>query len=771
MYYRGPKSTKKKELYDHIAETFHFLSAKYGSNLQYVIAGDTNRLSLKPILSLSHSLSQVVKLPTRLNPDRMLDPIITTMARYFEEPVTMPPINPNPNSKGKPSDHLVVLMRPISSSLSIPQRTYKTVRTQPITESGIQLFRQWIEDYRWVELYSCTSAHKKAEIIQQTLMENYMRCFPIKTAKFSSDDSPWVTKCLKKLDRLRKREFCKNKQSAKWERLNNAFHAKAEEEKVKYFSNVVSDLKTSNISQWYSKVKRMSGQDEKISDFTVDELVGLSDQDQAERIADHYASISQEYEPVKNEDFPQFSVPSNFRPPKVGPAKVEKIINSMNKKAAGVPGDVPMRLIGEFSYELSKPVAHLINSCFTQGIYPNLWKMEFVTPVPKIYPPEKISDLRKISGLLNLSKITDKIITEFITEDMESSRDKSQYGNKKKVSIQHYLIKMLKKILTSVDENSISKSMAVIMGMVDWSQAFDRQSHKLGIQSFIDNGVRGSLIPILLNFFQDREMKVKWKGLQSTPRALPGGGPQGGTLGIEEYLSQSNRNTEFLDPDEKYKFIDDLSILEVINLITIGLSSYNSLNHVASDIGTEHSYLETSNLKSQIYLDKVSDWTRDQKMQLNTRKTKYMVFNYSKKYQFNTRLEVDGELLEQVHETKLLGLTIRDDLSWKTNSELLAKKAYKRMIILKNLFSFNVPISDLIEIYILYIRSVVEQSAVVWHSSLTKAEQNDLERVQKVALRIILKEQYSSYLDALDITGLDTQLEGQSYALLWLTSV
>ena len=227
MYYRGPKSTKKKELYDHIAETFHFLSAKYGSNLQYVIAGDTNRLSLKPILSLSHSLSQVVKLPTRLNPDRMLDPIITTMARYFEEPVTIPPINLNPNSKGKPSNHLVVLMRPISSSLSIPQRTYKTVRTQPITESGIQLFRQWIEDYRWVELYSCTSAHKKAEIIQQTLMENYMRCFPIKTAKFSSDDSPWVTKCLKKLDRLRKREFCKNKQSAKWERLNNAFRAKA----------------------------------------------------------------------------------------------------------------------------------------------------------------------------------------------------------------------------------------------------------------------------------------------------------------------------------------------------------------------------------------------------------------------------------------------------------------------------------------------------------------------------------------------------------------
>jgi hypothetical protein len=46
-------------------------------------------------------------------------------------------------------------------------------------------------------------------------------------------------------------------------------------------------------------------------------------------------------------------------------------------------------------------------------------------------------------------------------------------------------------------------------------------------------------------------------------------GPQGGTLGIEEYLSQSNDNVDFLDQDEKFKFIDDLSVLEIINLISI----------------------------------------------------------------------------------------------------------------------------------------------------------------------------------------------------------
>ena len=87
-------------------------------------------------------------------------------------------------------------------------------------------------------------------------------------------------------------------------------------------------------------------------------------------------------------------------------------------------------------------------------------------------------------------------------------------------------------ILVSLDTNKQSELFAVILNMVDWSQAFDRMNHKLGIQSFIDNGVRPSLIPTLLSFFQDRSMVVKWKGCFSSSRQLPGGGPQGWTLGV-----------------------------------------------------------------------------------------------------------------------------------------------------------------------------------------------------------------------------------------------
>ena len=57
--------------------------------------------------------------------------------------------------------------------------------------------------------------------------------------------------------------------------------------------------------------------------------------------------------------------------------------------------------------------------------------------------------------------------------------------------------------------------------------------------------------------------------------------PKGLSGGILEYLSQTNNNTDHVNPEKKFKFIDDLSILEVVNLLSIGLASYNFKLHVA----------------------------------------------------------------------------------------------------------------------------------------------------------------------------------------------
>ena len=56
---------------------------------------------------------------------------------------------------------------------------------------------------------------------------------------------------------------------------------------------------------------------------------------------------------------------------------------------------------------------------------------------------------------------------------------------------------------------------------------------------------------------------------------------------------------------------------------------------------------------------------------------------------------------------------------------------------------------DLKNIYLTFIRSILEQSAVVWHSSLTKKNRRDLERIQKSAVRVIMGSSYKSYKESL----------------------
>ena len=458
---------------------------------------------------------------------------------------------------------------------------------------------------------------------------------------------------------------------------------------------------------------------------------------------------------LNEDDFSDY-IDTELCPPVIEPHQVHRAMLGMNKKAAASPGDVPMRLLSEFSVELAAPLAHIYNECLIQGQYPDIYKSESITPVPKCFPPEQLKDLRKISGLLNCAKIFDKLLSEFIISDMAPTRDSAQYGNEKKISIQHYIIKMLHRILTTVDKNTKSESFAVIIGLIDWSQAFDRQCHTLGVQSFIDNGVRASLIPTLINYFKNRRMKVKWNGVKSESKPVKGGGAQGGLLGILEYLSQNNDCANFLSENDRYKFIDDLSILELINLVSIGLSSYNSKQQVPSDIQTNNGFIPPENIQTQNSLDKICDWTNKKKMLINPDKTNYMIINFSKNYQFNTRLNLEGQLIQQINQTKLLGVILDDTLSWQSNTNHIVKQAYKRMIILQNLYKFSVPLEDLIDIYKLYIRSVLENSAVVWHSSLTQGQSLEIERVQKVALRIILKSDYICYENALEIASLPT---------------
>ena len=136
-------------------------------------------------------------------------------------------------------------------------------------------------------------------------------------------------------------------------------------------------------------------------------------------------------------------------------------------------------------------------------------------------------------------------------------------------------------------------------------------------------------------------------------------------------------------------------------------------------------------------------------MKLNQKKTKQIIFNFNKEKQFTTEVELKNEPLEIVNEVKLLGVVISDDLKWHRNTNYLTKKANKKMRMLHIAAKFTKNREHLKHIYKTFIRSNLEFSSTVWHSSLSVADRQDLERVQKAAVKVILGKEYQNYEKAL----------------------
>ena len=91
-------------------------------------------------------------------------------------------------------------------------------------------------------------------------------------------------------------------------------------------------------------------------------------------------------------------------------------------------------------------------------------------------------------------------------------------------------------------------------------------------------------------------------------------------------------------------------------------------------------------------------------------RTKNIILNFSKKYQLTTDLSVNEKKIEIVNEKRLLGTILTIDLKWDKNTKEIVKNACKRMQLLNTAAGFTTNVQDLKNIYLTYVRSILEQS-------------------------------------------------------------
>ena len=132
---------------------------------------------------------------------------------------------------------------------------------------------------------------------------------------------------------------------------------------------------------------------------------------------------------------------------------------------------------------------------------------------------------------------------------------------------------------------------------------------------------------------------------------------------------------------QQWKYVDDTTVSEVV-------------------VKGEESHV-------QAIANRVIEWSRRNRVQLNADECKELRISFAKEQRVFDTIIIEGKEVELVTSTKLLGLTIVNDLTWKDHVTETTKKASKRLYFLTQLKRAGVPKQDLALFYVsLFLREI-----------------------------------------------------------------
>ena len=176
------------------------------------------------------------------------------------------------------------------------------------------------------------------------------------------------------------------------------------------------------------------------------------------------------------------------------PTDVTEIINIVsgfeNKHSSGFDG-IPVNILKFSICAIAEPLATLINSSMSNGVFPDSLKTAKVCPVFKDGDKLVFQNYRPISVLPTFSKVFEKVIFNRVLPYLEKNNilSHSQYGFRENHSTYMSLLDMYDRISLSVDRNEYS-----IGVFIDLSKAFDTLDHRILLKKLEYYGVRGTAL-------------------------------------------------------------------------------------------------------------------------------------------------------------------------------------------------------------------------------------------------------------------------------------
>ena len=358
-------------------------------------------------------------------------------------------------------------------------------------------------------------------------------------------------------------------------------------------------------------------------------------------------------------------------------------LRKIKPNTSSYPGELPAKLLREYAAFIALPLSSIINKCFACGYFLSQWKKSYIRIIPKKRAPGACDDLRPISLTPCLAKVTEAFILKFLLKQIHGRIDKFQYGGLLKCSTTIYLVRMFDCVLQWLEKVSCFVDICA----VDFRKAFDLIHHLTAGMNLQEMGAKRRTIGLVFDFLTGRKQKVfvlQENDSDSSWSDTSCGAPQGTKLAGIIFLAVIN--SLFNHHDDRYKFVDDLSIV---------------LAYLVENV------IITKQFSDQL-LDQLKTECSSHDLTINLAKSKIIRFNPLKR-------NIDMPLVPFpiVNEIKILGVTFTSDCSFSAHIDLTIHKANASLQTLTKMRRFGCDTESLLHAYMCYVRSLLEYACPV----------------------------------------------------------
>ena len=478
-------------------------------------------------------------------------------------------------------------------------------------------------------------------------------------------------------------------------------------------------------------------------------------------------------------------------------------IKKSKKPDSMVAGDLMPGIVRQFPEVVAAPATIIFNEVFQHVEWPQQWKLETTVVIPKVRNPSSLNECRNISCTPYLSKLLESIILDDLRTEIPV--DPLQYGGMKNCSVDHLLVDLHEEILRPIDHGN-----PVVIMSVDYEKAFNRLDHGECLKQLQTLGASNTSLSLVRSFLTGRRMQVKVGQTLSNARQLSGGSPQGSILGCELYCLTTQQINPALPsvpprpepsgppspptpggtppgPDEPSMGlladwapspdassddsfvtapdVDPASPLDSPRRSGIVMVKYVDDTTTVEEVRADHTikHFTTSRTTERVpasassaAFDKIERKAADMGMKVNAAKTQVICISPTNGCSTFAEVMAGETWIRSSPSMKLLGYVLGEEPGAAAHVEHLKGKFRAAFWSLINLKRAGIKGRDLFVLYCIFVRPALECNSVIFHPMLKIHQEDGLERLQKMVVRLCYGryESYTATREAMNISTL-----------------